>query len=474
MGFPVSRHPGLLRTAEADRNLDGILWPLFHYHSNDMSFEEEPWEAYVEVNRQFARRIAQDVRTNDIVWVHDYHLMLLPQMLREELAAGNATNVKIGFFLHTPFPSSQEIMKLPYRESILEGLLHADLVGFHTYDYARHFLSACGKLLDLKTSPNGVTFHEKAVHVGAFPIGINPEKELGFMKKENVIQRVTGLRERQYKDKTVIISVDRLDYIKGLPHKFHAYDMFLEHNPDQVGKTVLVQIAVPSRQDVKEYQVLRSHISELAGRINGKYGNVDYQPLIYCYTSVPPDELIALYALADICLITSTRDGMNLVSYEYVTCQKDNHGSLVMSEFAGAAQSMKGCIMINPWDTGEIMDGLRKAVDMGPQQREENWKRMNDYVMKFTSAYWGTSFIEELMRIGSNHIQEVRMRHPSDETPISTPGSRCGNGGTSGTSTPDGVPSMSPGGAQEALPPPMVDGNVPAASGADDKPLDSA
>ncbi len=445
-----------------NQNIDGILWPLFHYHANDMNFEEEPWEAYVEVNKQFARRIAQDVRSGDIVWVHDYHLMLFPQLLREELATGNTSNVKIGFFLHTPFPSSQEFMKLPYRERVLEGLLHADLIGFHTYDYARHFLSACGKILHLTTSPNGVTFQRKAVHVGAFPIGINPEKELKLMQKESVIQRVTGLKERQYKDKSVIISVDRLDYIKGLPHKFHAYDMFLEHNPDLVGKVVLIQIAVPSRQDVKEYQVLRSHISELTGRINGKYGSVDYQPLIYCYTSVPPDELIALYALADICLVTSTRDGMNLVAYEYVTCQKDNHGSLVMSEFAGAAQSMKGCIMINPWDTGEIMDGLRKAIDMGPQQRQENWKRMNDYVMKFTSAYWGTSFIEELMRIGSNHIQEVRMRLPSDETPESTPASGQMNGGIDGIDGLNGIADMSPDAGREPLPPPMVEGDLPA------------
>lgn len=442
-----------------DCNLDGILWPLFHYHANDMAFEEEPWEAYVEVNKQFARRIAQDVRSDDIVWVHDYHLMLFPQMLREELASGNTTNVKIGFFLHTPFPSSTEFMKLPYRERVLEGLLHSDLVGFHTYDYARHFLSACGKVLHLTTSPNGVTFQKKAVHVGAFPIGINPEKELKLMEKESVIQRVTGLKQRQYKDKTVIISVDRLDYIKGLPHKFHAYDMFLEHNPDQVGKVILIQIAVPSRQDVKEYQVLRSHISELSGRINGKYGNVDYQPLIYCYTSVPPEELIALYTMADICLITSTRDGMNLVAYEYVTCQKNNHGSLVMSEFAGAAQSMKGCIMINPWDTGEIMDGLRKAIDMEPPQRQQNWKRMNDYVQKFTSAYWGTSFIEELMRIGSTHIQEVRMKQPSDVTPKSTPDTGSMHGDE--VDGIDGFADMIPGSGREPLPPPMIDADVP-------------
>lgn len=398
---------------------NGILWPLFHYHANDMQFEEEPWNAYVEVNRQFARRVAQDVCAGDIVWAHDYHLMLFPRMLREELGEDLSNEIKIGFFLHTPFPSSAEFCKLPYREIILEGLLHADLVGFHTYDYARHFLSACTKALKLVTSPCGVQFKRRAVHVGAFPIGINPEKELKLLDSQSVIEKVKRWKAGAYADKSVIISVDRLDYIKGLPHKFHAFDMFLEQYPDQIGKVVLVQIAVPSRQDVKEYQVLRSHISELAGRINAKYGNIDYTPIVYQYRSVSPDELIALYAMSDICLVTSTRDGMNLVAYEYIACQRERHGSLVLSEFAGAAQTMKGCIQINPWDTGEIMEGVRKALEMDGKQREENWLKMNEYVMKFTSAYWGTSFIEELSRIGSQELQEVKMRTRSDRS--STP-----------------------------------------------------
>jgi trehalose 6-phosphate synthase len=345
--------------------------------------------------------------------------MLLPQMLREELDR-QKKEAKIGFFLHTPFPSSSEFCKLPYREIILEGLLRADLIGFHTYDYARHFLSACFKALHVSTTPNCVKFKDKTVHVGAFPIGIDPEAQINGVKKDAVMKLVSGRRAKFYEDKSIIVSVDRLDYIKGLPHKFHAFDQFLEQNPDKVGKVVLIQIAVPSRQGVQEYQSLCSHISELAGRINAKFGNVDYTPLVYRFCSVPFDELLSLYAMADVCLVTSTRDGMNLVAYEYIACQAKNHGSLVISEFAGAAQSMKGCIVINPWDARDIMDGLKKALEMKPKQKEINWRKMNEHVMKFTSAHWGQSFIEELSRISAAEAaRQARLRQQSTDSDVS-------------------------------------------------------
>lgn len=370
----------------------------------------------MEVNKLFAQKMAKDVRDGDTVWVHDYHLMLFPQMLREELERKNI-KAKIGFFLHTPFPSSTEFCKLPYREVILKGLLHADLVGFHTYDYARHFLSACAKALHVSTTPNGVKYKNKTVHVGAFPIGIDPEKQINGVKKDAVIELVSGRKARFFQDKSVIVSVDRLDYIKGLPHKFHAFDQFLENNPDKVGKVVMVQIAVPSRTDVLEYQTLYSHITELAGRINAKYGNIEYTPLVYRFCSVAPDELLSLYAMSDVCLVTSLRDGMNLVAYEYIACQAENYGQLVISEFAGAAQSMKGCIVVNPWDPSDIMEGLQKALEMDPRQKETNWKRMFEYVTTFTSAHWGQSFIEELTRIGAaEEAERARMRKLSNDS----------------------------------------------------------
>lgn len=403
-------------------NEDGIIWPLFHYHANEMSFEEEPWEAYVKVNKLFAQHMAKDVKDGDTVWIHDYHLMLVPQMIRDQLDR-NKVRAKIGFFLHTPFPSSTEFRKLPYREVILEGLLHADLVGFQTYDYARHFLSACFKALHLSTMPNAVKFKGRTVHVGAFPIGIDVEKHTNGVKEDAVMELASARKAKIYQDTSVIIGVDRLDYIKGLPHKFHAFEQLLDNDPDKVGKVVMIQIAVPTRTDVKEYQTLCSHVNELAGRINAKYGNVDYTPLVLRFCSVDFNELLSLYAMADVCLVTSTRDGMNLVAFEYIACQAKNHGQLVLSEFAGAAQSMKGCITINPWDPGDIMDGLKKALEMEPKQKELNWHKMYEHVCKFNSAHWGRSFIDELSQTGATgHVREEKLRSRSSDGESETSG----------------------------------------------------
>lgn len=388
--------------------IDAILWPLFHYHPGDINFNSKAWQAYQKVNRQFARSIAADVQDNDMIWVHDYHLMLLPQMLREEIGKTKA-NVRIGFFLHTPFPSSEIYRILPVREQLMHGLLHCDLVGFHTYDYARHFLSTCARIVGLTTTPNGVTYQDRNVHIGAFPIGIDPDKIIDGLKDEKVKERQKSL-EHRYDDKRIIVGVDRLDYIKGIPQKLHAFEMFLEHYPEWVGKVVLIQVAVPSREDVKEYQNLRAVVSELVGKINGRFGAIDYTPIKFVHNSVPFPELLALYSVADVCFITSTRDGMNLVAYEYIMCQKERHGQLILSEFAGAAQSLKGCIEVNPWNTDDLMSGLQTALTMSDKDRAENHRKLYEYVNKYTSAYWGQSFVEELDRIGRTGLDRLKSR----------------------------------------------------------------
>jgi len=251
---------------------NSILWPLFHYHPNEVSFNESYWEGYIEANRQFAKAVISIVKEGDTVWVHDYHLMLLPQFLREEIEQmeNPVKHVKIGFFLHTPFPSSEIYRILPYRVDLLVGTLSCDLIGFHTYDYARHFLSSCARILGAQTSPNGLTFGERNVQVGVFPIGIDPDKFTDGLKEEKVQKRISEL-ERKFDGVKVIIGVDRLDYIKGVQQKLHAFETFLERYPDWIGKVVLVQIAVPSRGDVQEYQNLRANINELVTRINGNY-----------------------------------------------------------------------------------------------------------------------------------------------------------------------------------------------------------
>lgn len=402
----------------ADRHYNGfsnsILWPLFHYHPGEITFDESAWDGYVEANRLFATEIAPDVRDNDLVWIHDYHLMLLPAMLREELnkRPDPPKNVKLGYFLHTPFPSSEIYRILPVRNEILEGVLHCDLLGFHTYDYARHFLSSCARILGLPTTPNGVEFHGKLVSVGAFPIGIDPESFTTGLQKETVRQRIATL-EKKFEGIKLIVGVDRLDYIKGVPQKLHALEVFLTEHPESIGKVVLVQVAVPSRQDVEEYQNLRAVVNELVGRINGKFGTVEFQPIHFLHKSVSFDELIALYAVSDICLVTSTRDGMNLVSYEYIACQEKRHGVLILSEFAGAAQSLNGSLIVNPWNTEELADSIHDAVSMQNEQRSTNYHKLAKYVNKYTSAWWGESFVAELTRISEQAERKLKVRRQS-------------------------------------------------------------
>ncbi|OJJ46943.1 hypothetical protein ASPZODRAFT_151534 [Penicilliopsis zonata CBS 506.65] len=385
----------------ADRHYNGfsnsILWPLLHYHPGEIVFDEGVWDAYREANQLFAKTIAEEARDGDLIWVHDYHLMLLPQLLREELQSAGKKNIRIGFFLHTPFPSSEIYRILPVRGQLLRGVLHCDLIGFHTYDYARHFLSSCAHILGLVTTPSSVKFEGRSVTVGAFPIGIDPDKFTEGLKNPKVQNRIASL-ESKFQGMKLMVSVDRLDYIKGIPQKLHALEVFLANHPEWVGKVVLVQVAVPSRQDVEEYQNLRAVVNELVGRINGKFGTVDYMPIHFMHKSVSFDELIALYAVSDACVVSSTRDGMNLVSFEYIATQQNRNGVLIMSEFAGAAQSLNGSIVVNPWNTEELADAYHEAVSMSDEQRAIKFEKLYKYISKYTSAFWGKSFVTEMSR----------------------------------------------------------------------------
>jgi HAD superfamily hydrolase (TIGR01484 family) len=254
--------------------------------------------------------------------------------------------------------------------------------------------------------PNGVEFEGRYIHVGTFPIGIDPDKFTDALKEEKILNRIQQLKNR-FGDCKVIVGVDRLDYIKGVPQKMHAMEVFLSQHPEWVGKVVLVQLAIPSREDVEEYQHLRSAINELVGRINGQYGTVEFVPIHFMHRSIPFDELVALYAAADVCLVSSTRDGMNLVSYEYISSQQEKHGVLILSEFAGAAQSLNGSIIVNPWNTEELANAIHEAVIMPPDIRKVNHQKLYRYVTKYTAAYWGVSFVNELRRVSEEFGQRM-------------------------------------------------------------------
>lgn len=390
---------------------NSVLWQLFHYvplnidsKLSDTRTLQFQWHAHQLANRLFADVILRHYRPGDIVWVQDYHLMLLPAILKEKYP-----RMKVGFFLHTPFPSSEIYRTLPVREELLRAVLRADLIGFHTYDYARHFVSACTRILGLEGTPAGVEDNGSLTRVAAFPIGIDPERFTSALEAPEVRANVAQLLNR-YAGRKVMLGVDRLDMIKGIPQKLLAFEKFLEEHPEWRDKVLLVQIAVPSRTDVPEYQKLRSMVHEIVGRINGKYGTLTHVPIYHLDRQLSFDELVALYAITDVALVTSLRDGMNLVSYEYVACQRDNAGVLILSEFAGAAQSLgAGALLVNPWNINDLCMAIEYALTMSDKERRERHRQNYMHVTIHTAQTWADTFISEL---NDTHVEaELRTKN---------------------------------------------------------------
>lgn len=390
---------------------NSVLWQLFHYvplnidsklsETRTLQFQ---WQAHQLANRKFADVILKHYRPGDIVWVQDYHLMPLPAILKEK-----HPRMKVGFFLHTPFPSSEIYRTLPVREELLRAVLKADLIGFHTYDYARHFVSACTRILGLEGTPAGVEDNGSITRVAAFPIGIDPDRFTSALESPEVRANVAQLLNR-YAGRKVMLGVDRLDMIKGIPQKLLAFEKFLEEHPDWRDKVLLVQIAVPSRTDVPEYQKLRSMVHEIVGRINGKYGTLTHVPIYHLDRQLSFDELVALYAITDVALVTSLRDGMNLVSYEYVACQRDNAGVLILSEFAGAAQSLgAGALLVNPWNINDLAQAIEYALTMSDKERRERHRQNYMHVTIHTAQTWADTFLSEL---NDTHVEaEIRTKN---------------------------------------------------------------
>ncbi|CAL0328853.1 unnamed protein product [Lupinus luteus] len=377
---------------------NNILWPLFHYLglpqedrlATTRSFQSQ-FAAYEKANQMFADVVNEHYEEGDVVWCHDYHLMFLPKCLKKY-----NSNMKVGWFLHTPFPSSEIHRTLPSRSELLHSVLAADLVGFHTYDYARHFVSACTRILGLEGTPDGVEYQGKLTRVAAFPIGIDSERFIRALDLSPVQDHVKDLQER-FKGRKVMLGVDRLDMIKGIPQKLLAFEKFLEENVYWRDKVVLLQIAVPTRTDVPEYQKLTSQVHEIVGRINGRFGTLTAVPIHHLDRSLDFHALCALYAVTDVALVTSLRDGMNLVSYEFVACQEKKKGVLILSEFAGAAQSLgAGAILVNPWNITEVADAIGKALNMPSAEREKRHKHNFLHVKSHTAQEWAATFVSEL------------------------------------------------------------------------------
>ncbi|XP_012091863.1 alpha,alpha-trehalose-phosphate synthase [UDP-forming] 1 isoform X2 [Jatropha curcas] len=387
---------------------NNILWPLFHYLAlpqedrlaTTRSFQSQ-FNAYKKANQMFADVVNEHYEEGDIVWCHDYHLMFLPKYLKKY-----NSRMKVGWFLHTPFPSSEIHRMLPSRSELLGSVLAADLVGFHTYDYARHFVSACTRILGLEGTPEGVEDQGKLTRVAAFPIGIDSERFIRALELPQVQDHMEELKER-FAGRKVILGVDRLDTIKGIPQKILAFEEFLEENPEWRDKVVLLQIAVPTRTDVPEYQKLTSQVHEIVGRINGRFGTLTAVPIHHLDRSLDFHALCALYAVTDVALVTSLRDGMNLVSYEFVACQASKKGVLILSEFAGAAQSLgAGALLVNPWNITEVAASIGYALNMPADEREKRHNHNFRHVTTHTSQEWAATFMSEL----NDTIVEAQLR----------------------------------------------------------------
>ena len=368
---------------------------------SEKKFDNALWEAYKTANERFAEAICGVYEENDLVWVHDYHLMRCPLELRKRRPA-----MKVSWFLHTPFPSSEIYRILPVRRELLEGLLCADLLGFHTYDYARHFLSSCSRVLEVESTPKGIEYKGHFCALGVFPIGIDPDSIEQAIVTERVQARIRELSET-FAGRKILLGVDRLDYVKGMPHKLLGLELFLARYPEWNGRVTLIQVGVPTRTEVDEYKTLAGQVNELVGRINGNHGTLEYSPIHYINQQIPQEELFAIYNVADVCLVTSVRDGMNLVSYEYVVAQqdqgacsqKDGPGVLVLSEFAGSAQSLSGALRVNPWNTEEVATTIHQALNLSRVERELRQHKLYRYVTTHTASYWARSYFAEFLEV---------------------------------------------------------------------------
>lgn len=370
-----------------------ILWPLFHYFSQHTIYKSSYWEAYKNVNQKFCDAILEILSPDDQLWIHDYQLMLVPKMLRDA-----SPDVSIGFFLHIPFPSFEVFRMVPWRQEILDGVLGADLVGFHTYDDMRHFLSAVSRICYYSNQQGRILKGRRTVVADSFPIGIDYDKYANqasdpvTLSKEVEFQTSLGGQK-------LILSIDRLDYSKGIATRLVVFDLFLEKHPEYLGKVSLLMLVVPSRDKVGKYKDLKEEVDLLVGRINGKYGKVDWTPVHYFYRSLPFDELSALYRMADVAMVTPLRDGMNLVCKEFVASKLDQTGVLILSEMAGASKELSDAIIVNPNDKHEVAAALYQALTMPEDEQKKHMSVMQETIRKFNIHHWVQLFFTRLSEV---------------------------------------------------------------------------
>ncbi len=373
---------------------NSTLWPLFHYFPSYAAFDDAHWDSYCRMNERFCDAVMEQAQPDDVIWVHDYHLMLLPRLLRER-----GSNHPIGFFLHIPFPSFELFRLLParWRGQLLEGLLGSDLVGFHTHDYTQHFLRCIQRILGRDHTLGQIAAGDRLVQCDTFPMGIDYERYHSAACGSEVRDQAAALRA-SFGDRTLIVSVDRLDYSKGVITRLHGFERFLERSPEWRGRVVLMLVLVPSRTEVERYSDMKRRIDELVGSINGKFATPEWMPIFYQYRSLAFPELIARYSAGDVALVTPLRDGMNLVAKEYLASRTDDTGVLILSEMAGASRELGEAITITPTTSDEIADALTAAVNMPKVEQAKRIHVSQARLQQYDVVRWAEDFMHQLGR----------------------------------------------------------------------------
>lgn len=380
---------------------NAIIWPLCHYRPSYVELKQEYWLSYQAVNKKFAEAAIPLIGNKTNVWIHDYQLMLVPNIVRE-----TQENISIGYFHHIPFPPIELFKMLPWREEILTGLLGADLLGFHTYENVDNFLDSCSGILNIQTENKNLKVKGRKILADVFPMGIDYEKYKNQSLSSKTKKKTVELKNL-FKDQKIILSVDRLDYSKGIIQRLTSYEIMLNDHPELFGKIVLYMLIVPSRDQVNQYKKLRNEIDRMVGNINSVYGRPGWQPIAYFYDSLPFDVLSALYSAADVCWITSLYDGMNLVSKEFIASKQESTGVLVISEFAGASKELSDALLINPYAVNRTSRTLYNAITMPLEEQEERLLASQAIVSKFTVHHWVNLFMQRLTEIKNQQKDEL-------------------------------------------------------------------
>lgn len=392
-------YPVFLSAKVMDKFYNGFcnktIWPLFHYFPSYAIYDQDYWNHYKHVNEFFCEAVVEIIKPDDVVWVHDYHLMLLPQLIREKMP-----NVPIGFFLHIPFPSFEIFRLLPgrWRREILEGLLGADLVGFHTHDYTQYFLRCVLRILGYDHHMGRIIVGDHMVKTETLPMGIDFQR-FYYASSRAEIQKEKDELKKALANSKVVLSIDRLDYTKGTLNRLRGYEAFLEKNPQWHSQVTLVLVVVPSRIGVEHYQQMKRQIDELVGRINGRFGSISWTPILYQYRFLPFDPLVSLYSVSDVALVTPLRDGMNLIAKEYIATRADKTGVLILSEMAGASKELGEAIIINPNNIEEIADALREALEISKEEQIRRNEVMQTRLKRYDVVRWGKDFIQTLLLV---------------------------------------------------------------------------